>query len=244
MALTFSSGCSYRGEGMSFGLSRGLVAVHKGTDLTGEAMGIGAVAVRAGHFTYFAETTAVEGAGGKIVKFFSVNKRMLRTINGKPSVLLTRALDISTDLYMGGSLLQKTAMNMELTVFIKRFLKIGLLFERVSPVAYARCEYETKRRGIGVKCSVQMNITGDAKVYLMNEFSADHFSTAVRSGKQAGMPLGWEKISRCGAVPWFYCNEKKIGFSVQWMQALLRGPGGALLGKGKGGKYKLGRVRI
>ena len=37
---------SFRGEGMSAGLARGIIASHGGADVTGEGMGVGAVAMR------------------------------------------------------------------------------------------------------------------------------------------------------------------------------------------------------
>jgi hypothetical protein len=214
MNINIFSDDSFPGEGVSIGLARGLVARHEGMDITGEGMGIGAVAIRTGGFTYFAENTNTKKAGHRIVKHFLINKRLLWTFMGKPSAMLTKFGDKSTSLYMSGSLFQKTIMNLKLIVFIKKILGLGICFEHVNPVATATCEYTIKNTGVSVKCSVKTIRDEPAKFYLMNEFSADFFHSAVRNKKIAAAPSGWKKIDTLKEFPWFYNPEKNIGFTV------------------------------
>jgi len=92
-ALTFLADDRYVGEGVSLGLARGLLGCYRGRNITQEGMGLGAVALRLGPFTYFAGTCETRTlAEGQFTKTFSLDRRLMWSLGKRSSVTLTRAL--------------------------------------------------------------------------------------------------------------------------------------------------------
>lgn len=81
---------THRGQGMSVGLYRGLVALHNTQNITGEGLGLGAIAARVGDFTYFGESTCTHKSWRTITKQFQLNRKLPWTVWGRTSPLLTR----------------------------------------------------------------------------------------------------------------------------------------------------------
>jgi hypothetical protein len=231
--ISILPGEKFRGSGASSGLARGLVAEYAGRDITGEGMGIGAVALRTGGFTYFAEMASIRTSGNRVVKRFLLNRRMLWTFMGRPSVVLTRMSELSTSLYMSGGFMQKTLMNLKLIVRLKKLARIGTRFERTRPVASAVCEYTLGRSAVSVKCRIRRESKSPAKLYLMNEFSADFFQAAVMDERPLRTPSGWERLGR--RVPMFVSPETGAGFTVSLPEISGAGRTGIYWGRERAG---------
>src|SRR5512138_3193571 len=98
--VTFSPGEEYTGEGISEGLPRGLLVFLDGTNITGEGMGIGAVAVKDPGFSYFATGCTTEIIRPDIVeKTFLVDRRLLWGRGNSSSVRLTWLVERILDAY-------------------------------------------------------------------------------------------------------------------------------------------------
>jgi hypothetical protein len=120
---------------------------------------------------------------------------------------------------MSTPLLQRTVMHVRVLSLIKRIMGFGIVFERVAPVAEARCDYAIDRGSVGVTCHVVARASEPIVLYVMNELSADVFGVATMAGRRVGLPSGWEPLSQDDEAPWFCCNDKAVRFTVRGLNA-------------------------
>lgn len=214
-AVTYAAGDRDRGQGMSAGLARGLLALHGADDITGEGLGLGAIAVRHGPFTYFGELTQSRRAGRSVTKHFRINRRLLWTVWGRPSPFVTKLGARSTKVYMSTPLLQKTLMHVRVLALVKRILGLGTTIEAAPQVAAARCDYQIGRRGVAVTCRLTTAKRTPVTCYVMNELSADTFQSAVQAGRKVRPPSGWEPLDQGGDALWLASDARNLRFTVQ-----------------------------
>jgi hypothetical protein len=219
MAVTYSASDAHAGEGMSAGLARGLVVLHDGDDITGEGMGIGAVAARTGGFTYFGVPTCTRIVGRRVAKHFRIDRRLVWTLWGRPSMLLTRLGARSTGAFMSRPLLQRTLMHVRILAFVKRLLGLGIALEQVPPVASARVLYAIDGRGVRVAARLAASSHATTVFYVMNELSADAFGAAVKAGRRVRVPSSWEPLDPAGDSPSFCCEARALRFTFGGAQA-------------------------
>lgn len=207
--IGFSSEESYRGEGVSHGLARGILVFADGKNITGEGMGIGAVAIRTDQFSCFARncTTTILGPG-VIEKKFLVDCRLLWSRGKTGSIPLTRFLESIAGLYMRRPALQSL---FRLGSSIRRALGIHSVFEPIPPVAEATFLYRIDKNNVDVSCRIKPLRERFTSAFILNELAADIFTHGFSQGTPTDPPSGWMKSERGND---FYDPIRRLRFSL------------------------------
>ena len=193
MDINFYSGEDYQGSGISTGIARGIVGYFRGEDITREGLGVGAIAFRKGIFVYFPIVLSTRNISDvHIIKRFSVSRRLLKSIQGKPNLFASVLSELVVKLYMTSPLLQKTILNLSLFQMLKKTMKAGSFLEDVPSLAEAVFEYKILDNKISVHCQIESLDGFLPSIFLMNEFSAAFFHQGIgsRSGRCASVWLG------------------------------------------------------
>lgn len=215
MAFKFYSDDGYKGEGVSRGLSRGLLVRLDGKNITREGMGIGAIAVRSRGFTYFSSDCSTKIIGpGLYEKRYTVNQSLLWSAFGLPSVFLTGLNEFVSGIYRKSPLLQGTLLNMGIVAFIRRILGLKAVFVPTAPVAEAVFTHAVSGEKVSVNCSVKFFTKQKAEVIILNEFGADLFDSGYFAGKIIGPPSGWQELKGKKDFPELYSTARKTRFRI------------------------------
>jgi hypothetical protein len=188
-AIEFSCGEGYFGEGVSHGLARGILVLADGRNVTGEGMGIGAVALKDPHYTFFSRNCKTTVVGlGVIEKTFLIDSRLLWGRVDKPSVFLTRVHDRIIDWYMRWPAFQAL---LPFGSSMRSIFGLKSFFEPIPPVTEVRFIYQISKNKIEVSCSFRPPTERFASLFILNELAADIFTHGFSGGNITHPPSGW-----------------------------------------------------
>ncbi len=172
--IRIEPGPGYPGEGISKGLARGLLVYYGECHLTGEGMGIGSIALRDHEYTYFSRSWTDSDDGGLFRRTFILDTRMIWSVGGKTSALLTRAIEYGISAYMQLPWFQRMLIGVVLP--LRTLLGIHPLYETVP----SRGEVTFTYRVIGSRVEIQADFTlqgrNEDTLCLLNELSAAWFT--------------------------------------------------------------------
>jgi len=166
-----------------------MLVIFDGKNITGEGMGIGAVALKGSRFFCFSRTCATREQGpGVIEKEFLIDSRMIWGRKNSPSIPLTRVLDRVADWYMRWPALQPLLC---FSSPVRSALGLKPFFEPIPPVAEARFTYRFNGDKVEVSCSIRPLGEHFTSVVILNELAADTFTHAFSDGEATSPPSGW-----------------------------------------------------
>ncbi len=195
MKISFASDDAYAGFGASHGLSRGLLVLRDGKNITSEGMGIGAPALNTGGVTYFAslmETSSLEH--GVITKRFAFDKVQSWSIFSRPSEALSRAIRVVNRVYMSHPLLQKTLLRPDTGLALCNLLSIRHSYKRTKSMGEASFAYAIDGDSVRVTCSIFPGCGSGWRAFIMNEIGAEHVDSSLRGARTSAPPSGWESL--------------------------------------------------
>ncbi len=197
--LRIVPGAGYSGEGISLGLARGLLVFYGDCNLTGEGMGIGSIAVRDRHATYFSRSTEDSmDEGGVFRRTFTLDTRMRWSIRGRPSGLLTRGIESGISTYMRHPRIQ--ALVMLPVPLLRRLLGIHPLFETIPSPGSVTFSYRITGQQVTVGVQFDFPARSGMTVCVLNELSGAWFTAGWNGERPVSPPPGWEKVGP-GQVP-------------------------------------------
>jgi hypothetical protein len=162
-----------------------------GRNITGEGMGIGAVALKDRNFSYFSlHCTTVVHAPDLVEKTFSIDSRMIWGRGGSFSIPLTWCMERVNDVYMRSPGLQILLRPGSHT---KRVLGLNPVFESIPPIAEAQFTYRIAGSRIDVSCTIRSLAGRLPSVFILSELAADSFTHAFSQGKIMKPPSGWAR---------------------------------------------------
>ena len=189
--LEFSPGTGYFGKGVSSGLARGVIVLAGETNITGEGMGIGAVALECrGRFCFAKDCSTEVTTPYHFGKTFVVDSRMSWGRKGIPTVPLTRILDMVSEIYMKMPLLQPL---LAVSSPLRTAFGITPSFEPIPPLAEARFVYRRVGDTLEVCCTITPLGPGITRIFLLNELAADSFTQGYYGGNATPPPTGWRE---------------------------------------------------
>jgi hypothetical protein len=183
---------TYRGEGISQGLARGLLVYYGDLNLTGEGMGIGSVAIRDHECTYFSRSWTDSADSGVLKRTFTLDTRMMWGIPGKMSGTLTRCIEYGISAYMQLPRLQGSIMVSVLP--FRNLLGIHPVFETIPPRGKVTFTYRVTGHTVDVRVENDMPFRPKDTLCLLNELSAAWFTDGWDGKRPASPPPGWEKV--------------------------------------------------
>jgi hypothetical protein len=186
-------GAGYPGEGISHGLARGLLVYYGDQNITGEGMGIGSIALRDREYTYFSRSCTDSEKDGVLRRTFTLDTRMMWSIRGKTSSLLTHWIESGISAYIQLPRLQGIIMLPVLP--IRMLLGIHPIFETIPPRGKVIFTYRVIGNCVEVHVKIQGSIRPQDTLCLLNELSAAWFTTGWDGKQIAPPPPGWEKVS-------------------------------------------------
>jgi hypothetical protein len=160
-----------------------------GMNITGEGMGIGAVALKGSPYSFFSrkcKTTVI--SPGMIEKTFLIDSRLLWGLVNRPSVFLTRFYTWIIDVYM-----QYPAFQVLLPIgsSIRRALGLKSFFEPIPTIAEVRFLYRISENKIDVSCTLHPFKQSFTSLFILNELAADSFTHGFSDGNLTHPPSGW-----------------------------------------------------
>lgn len=202
------------GEGISLGVARGILVKYKDMNIVQEGTGIGSLALKNGLMTYFPSTCkTVQLSETQFRKAFLVDSVMLWQINGKPSIFLTRVIDLLARFYMLSPCLQNKLLKTG-TVF-RNLLKLTPQMIKTAPMAEACFNYSIEVDELYVECEIK-SLTGYLnKVFILNELGADYFQNGIKDEKIISAPSGWEYIASTPDSAILYNPDYNLSFQVK-----------------------------
>ena len=211
--IGFSADANYRGEGISLGLARGLLAEINGVNLTQEGMGIGAIACRHAGFTWFSRDSRTETLGeGFYRKWYSLDSRVIWQLAGRQSRLFTRFLEAGADAYMKVPGLQVPLM--VFGTFLRKLFRVRARFVPAAPIASAVFDYTVRGDRVDVACAVEGPAGLPSRIFVMNELGADFFCRGLDRERAIEPPSGWQPIAPGLSTPVLYDPAHRLRFSV------------------------------
>lgn len=184
---------SYRGEGISQGLARGLLVYYEDTNLTGEGMGIGSVALRDPACTYFSRSWSDSVEAGVLRRTFTLDTRMSWCIRGKQSNLLNCLIESGIGAYMKLPWFQSIIMVPVLP--LGALFGISPIFESIPPRGKVTFAYQVTGNHVDVHVEIDGQVGPKDTLCLLNELSALWFTRGWDGKRPISPPPGWEKVS-------------------------------------------------
>jgi hypothetical protein len=189
--IEFSPGQDYLGEGISKGLARGILVLADGRNITGEGMGIGAVAMKDRNYSYFSlNCNTVVHTPDFVEKTFFIDSRMIWRRGGDQSVPLTWCMERANEVYMRSPGLQSLLC---LGSHTKKFLGLNPFFEPIPPIAESHFTYRIAGDRIEVSCTIRPVARRLPAVFILSELAADSFTCAFSRGNAIKPPPGWAR---------------------------------------------------
>lgn len=213
--LHFHTDDSSSAGGKSHRLSRGLRVGYDSRDITQEGMGIGSLAMKTEHGTYFPSTCRTEFVNPwKIRKTFRIDTRLTVCCGNHPSRFLSRLSEKIVDCYMRRPALQKILL--DISPPVKRLLHLSFRREALQPLAEALFTYDIDELIVTVSCRLSLPREMACKVYILNELGADYFTNSLKNGAIAAPPSGWEPIALPAlSPPALYDDKNGIQFLIR-----------------------------
>jgi hypothetical protein len=212
--ITYYSDDSYKGEGISLGLARGILVKYKGIDIVQEGMGIGSLAIKNGLMTYFASTSITTHLSeNQFRKTFLIDSAILWKINGRQSIFITKFIDILAQGYMFLPGLQNKLLKTG-TIF-RNLLKLTPQIVKITPIAEACFSYSVKKNELSVECRINSLSGYLSKVFLLNELGADYFQNGLKNGKIVSPPGGWNPITSNLSSAAFFNPDNNLSFIIK-----------------------------
>jgi hypothetical protein len=152
-------------------------------------MGIGAVALKDSHYSFFSrKSMTTVHSPGVIEKTFLIDSRLLWGRVNKPSIFLTRIYTWTIDRYM-----QYPAFQILLPFgsSVRSFLGLKSFFEPIPPVAEVRFIYRIYENKVDVSCTLLPFGERFTSLFILNELAADTFTHGFSDGKVTHPPSGW-----------------------------------------------------
>ena len=213
VGVVFTWDPSYRGEGISIGLSRGLVVLVDGENVTQEGMGLGTAACRHRGFTYFCgNADANHEENGVVRARCRLDRRIMWKMGERQSVLLTRLVESAADSYMSIPRLQLPLM--AVGTLIRRKLRLNPRFAPAPQVAETRIVYAVRGQQVDIECTVRLLRRGTTKVFIMNELGADFFPKGFVKRRMVAPPTGWQALALDPPIPALYDPHHELRFSL------------------------------
>lgn len=184
---------NYQGSGISHGLARGLLVFWGDLNLTGEGMGIGSVAVREPTCTYFSRSWDDVAEGDMFRRTFTLDTRMSWSVFGKISPLITQWIESAIGAYMQLPSFQRILMLPVLP--LRSALHIHPVFETVPSHGQVTMTYIVKDGQVAVRAEIHPLTKAGSVICLLNELSAEWFTSAVRNETIVPPPPAWESIT-------------------------------------------------
>jgi len=226
----------YRGEGISLGLSRGLVVLVDGGNVTQEGMGLGTAACRHRGYTYFCgDAIAHDGENGNLRACGRLDRRIMWRAGEWQSAWLTRLVETSANGYMSIPKLQLPLMAM--STLIRRTLRLNPRFVPAPPVAEALFAYAVREGHVDIDCTVRLLRRGSTKVFIMNELGADFFPKAIVRQRIIAPPTGWQRLARDPPIPALYDRHHGLRFSLSSIVVTPAAPHRLYWGREKTAEY-------
>ncbi|HAR63828.1 MAG: hypothetical protein DKM50_08555 [Candidatus Margulisiibacteriota bacterium] len=215
--LHFYSDDKYRGEGLSFGLVRGLLASFDDMNITQEGMGLGTLVMTIGGKTFFSRSCqSIVVDNNRIIKVFLLDTRMAWSISGYRSPFIAYFMRKMTDFYMLVKNKKLQQLCLRFGYHLRKALTIEPVFEESTPMAQVSFYYDLKGTSeLSIECAVS-SLCGDLeKVYILNELGARHFDKSYINEVVSDPPSGWQKISDYFSSFVFYCSKHNIKFFIK-----------------------------
>jgi len=191
--IRIEPGPGYPGEGISKGLARGLLVYYDECHLTGEGMGIGSIALRDHEYTYFSRSWTDSDDGDCFRRTFILDTRMIWSIGGKASGLLTRAIEYGISAYMQFPWFQRMLIGVVLP--LRTLLGIHPLYETVPSRGEVTFTYQVTGSRVEIQADFTLQGRNEDTLCLLNELSAAWFTAGWEGEHLSSPPPGWEKVS-------------------------------------------------
>lgn len=212
--IIYYSDDSYLGEGVSLGITRGILVKYKGKNITQEGLGLGNLALKNGLMTYFASTNkTVQINETRFIKTFLIDSILLWKINGKLSIFITKVIDVMAQFYMLFPSIQNKSLKM--ATYLRNLLKITPQIMRTEPIAEACFNYYIEDDELHVECNIKSLMGYFKKVFILNELGADYFQKGIKNGKTVSAPSGWNYIKSSPDSTSFYNTEYNLSFFIK-----------------------------
>lgn len=211
--IVYYSDDSYFGEGISLGIARGILVKYKNRNVVQEGLGIGNLALKNGLMTYFASTCETEQLSKtQFRKTFRVDSLLMWRINGKPSIFVTRLIDILAQCYMLLPGLQNKLL--KTGTLLRNLFKLTSQIIKITPLAEANFSYLIKTGKLYVECQISSLEGYLGKVFILNELGADYFKNGIENGKIIPPPMGWKYIASGPGSVAFYSPDDDFSFLI------------------------------
>jgi hypothetical protein len=236
MGVEFTLDPNNRGEGISLGLSRGLVVLVDGSNVTQEGMGLGTAACRHRGFTYFCgDASAHAGKNGSATARGRLDRRIMWRMGEWQPAWLTRLVELLANGYMSVPRLQLPLMT--LSTLIRRTLRLRARFVPALPVAESRFIYSIRGGRVAVDGTIGLLRRGSTKVFIMNELGADFFPEALVKRRVVAPPTGWQPIAPDPPAPALYDRRHGLRFSISSVVVTPAAPHRLFWGREKTAEY-------
>jgi len=180
---------TYKGTGVSQGLDRGLLVYYGQDMLVEEGMGLGACALQADSFTYFATVKSVKRDGPHVEVEYAIDRRLEYRVFGIRSKLLTKLQEQwATNFYMKYEKSQDWLLKWGDSM--KKLFKVDLVFAEVPAVGVVRTRYEIGEKCVNLDVSCFYN-RDNFRLFVMNEVGGSLFNRSLTEGELSGAPSGW-----------------------------------------------------
>jgi hypothetical protein len=211
--IKYYSEDSFPGEGISIGISRGILVKHKNKNIVQEGLGIGSLALKNRLTTYFSSTCkTLQLSETQFRKTFVIDSIMLWGINGKPSKFITKVVDALAQYYMMLPLFQNNLL--KTGTFFRSLFKLTPQINKIDPIAEATFNYFIEKDELHVECKINSLAGYLSKVFILNELGADFFQKGIGGGKIIPGPTGWEHIAERSESTAFYNPDCNLTFNV------------------------------
>lgn len=218
--LKFTLSRQYQGIGGSEGLDRGLLVYDDDRLLVEEGMGLGAVALQASGFTFFAslaemrhDTAADPGTpapAGEWTAVYSLDRRLVWKVLGRPSVTMTRLLET----FVTHGYMKLETAQPKLLAFGARLVRLFRVAASFQPVASRGLVTVTYRAGsdaVDIAAEARWQAP-EARLFIMNELSGTLFCKGLADGKTVRPPSGWQRLDGQRAL---YNPETGLAFMLE-----------------------------
>jgi hypothetical protein len=198
--ITFDNDYSFRGSGISQGISRGLLVRRDGTDLLQEGLGLGVVALKRGGLTYFSPSCTTREGEGSMLREFAVDSAMVFRSPYLPLSGLMPLYGLGTKAYMSLPGYQDRLLGLRSRMF--EWFDVRPVLRRGETLATATFLYLPGENLVRVCGSIRSLAGPLPTVYVMNELGAGHFDRSVLNGGEINHPpTGWCELPMTMPTP-------------------------------------------